>query len=68
MDYLIESKTELAKAMDTMLTYAVDDEIVELPSLQLSIGSLQLKTLFKQMQICDWSAKCLDTFSLVEKL
>ncbi len=68
MDYLIESKTELAKAMDTMVIYLVNDEIVQLPSLQLANGLLQLKSLFEQMQLGDWLAKCLDTNPHVEAL
>ena len=65
---MIESETELAKSMNKTLTYVVEEEIIKLVSLQLANGILQMKTLFPQMQIGDWLAKCLDTLPLVEAL
>ncbi len=59
---------ELAKAMNQTLTYFVEEDIVEMSSLQLANGLLQMKTLFQQMQIGDQLAKCLDTCPLVEVL
>lgn len=57
MDYLIESESELAKAMNEILIYFDDNKIIELSSLQLPNSLLQMKALVKQMQIDDWLAK-----------
>ncbi len=51
-----------------MMNFFEDDEIVEVSSLQLANGLLQLKTLFKQMQVGDQVAKYMDTRPLVEAL
>ena len=48
MECLIESETELAKAMNQILTYFVEEHIVEMSSLQLANGLLQMKTLFRR--------------------
>ncbi len=67
MEYPIESETELAKAMNQMILYVVEEE-VELSSLQLASGLLQMKTHFKKIQVGDQLAKCLDTHPLIDAL
>ena len=54
--------------MNKTITLFGDGDIVEVSSLQLANGLLQLKTLFEQMQVGDQSAKYLDTHPLVEAL
>ncbi len=54
--------------MDTTLTYLVEEETVELSSVQLAKGLLQIKTLFEQVQVGDQPAKYLDTCPLGEAL
>ncbi len=68
MKYLIGSQSKLAKAMNETMTLFGDGEIVEVSSLQLANGLLQLKTLFEQMQVGDQVAKYMDTRPLVEAL
>ncbi len=46
MEYMIESETELTKAMNQTLTYFVEEDIVEMSSLQLA-NCLQMKNLFQ---------------------
>ena len=47
MENMIESETELAKAMNQTLTYFVEEEILEMSSVQLANGLFQMKTLFQ---------------------
>ena len=68
MQYSIASEIELAKAMNKTMTFFGDGEVVEVSSLQLANGLVQLKTLFEQMQVGDQPAKYLDTRPLVEAL
>ena len=68
MENMIESGMELAKAMNQTLNLIVEEDKVEMSSLQLANGHLQMKTLFQQMQAGDQLAKCLDTGPLVEAL
>ena len=67
MEYPIESETELAKAMNQIISIVVEEE-VELLSLQLANGLLHMKAFFQQIQIGDELAKYLDTHPLVEEL
>ena len=55
--YSIGSESELAKVMNKTMTFFGDGEVVEVSSLQLANGLVQLKTLFEQMQIGDQVAK-----------
>ena len=68
MQYSIESEGKLAKVMNKTMNFCGDGEVVEVSSLQLAIGLVQLKTLFEQMQVGDQPAKYLDTCPLVEAL
>ena len=54
--------------MNKTMTFFGDGEIVEVSSLQLANGLVQLKTLFEQMQVGDQVAKYMDTCPLVEAL
>ena len=68
MQYSIGSEIELAKVMNKTMTFFGDGEVVEVSSLQLANGLVQLKTLFEQMYVGDQPAKYLDTRPLVEEL
>ncbi len=69
MKYSIGSENELAQAMNKTITFFEDDETVEVSSLQLANGLLQLITLFKQMQIgVDQLTKYIETRPFVEAL
>ena len=58
----------MAKAMNKTKTFFGDGDIVEVSSLQLANGLLQLKTLFEHMQVGDQVAKYMVTCPLVEAL
>ena len=69
MKYSIGSENELAQAMNKTLTFFEDEETIEVSSVQLANGLLQLITLFKQMQIgVDQLTKYIETRPFVEAL
>ncbi len=69
MRYSIGSENKLAQGMNKTITFFDDDETVEVSSVQLANGLLQLITLFKQIQVGgDKLTKCMDTRPFVEPL